>query len=437
MWGVSNRDRIRAFGRELDDRLAKRVVETPVGDALFDDELFDVYSLNYLRADCGDAATIEASADRALEAFHHRKVSTYLDVDLGWPRATHLVMQHLREPDRRVDVSHVRAVPFDAIAESRMYDYEDRGLGERLNKAQLRVAAAVDTHWLAAFDGDRVAGWCHVRSLDGIAQIEDVNTLPEFRGRGHGRAIVQHALDEARATHDVVFLEALEDDWPRELYAKLGFVEIDRSYHHTRVPNPLAALRITTPRLELRLATIAELRALYRVADEGVHDPAWMPFEVPWTDDLDEAGFLAYHLDTLAAWRPDSWRLNLVTFQDGIPIGSQSLAADGFPQTRTLMTGSWLGLPYQSRGLGTEMRSAVLRFAFGALGAKLARSGALDRNAQSLGVSRKLGYREMGSHAVSPRGVPVEHTDLELTAGEFKPTVEAQWEGFKPELFGL
>ncbi|HKU59434.1 MAG TPA: GNAT family N-acetyltransferase [Gaiellaceae bacterium] len=434
---MDNRDRIRAFGRALGDRLAERVVETPVGDALFVDELFDVYSLNYLRADRGKATEIAASADRAMEAFHHRTVSTYLDVDLGWPRATHLVMQHLREPDRRVDTTHVRRVPFAAIAESRMYDYEDRGLGERLNKAQLRVAAAVDTHWLAAYEGDAVAAWCHVRSRDGVAQIEDVNTLPEFRGRGHARAIVQYAFDEARATHDVVFLEALEDDWPRELYVKLGFTEIDRSYHHTRVPNPLTALRIITPRLELRLATVAELRALYRVAEAGVHDPDWMPFEIPWTDDLDEAGFLAYHLDTIAAWRPEEWRLNLITFLNGGPIGSQGLTADHFPQTRTLMTGSWLGLAHQSRGLGTEMRSAVLSFAFDALGAKRALSGALDRNEQSLGVSRKLGYREIGSHIVSPRGIPVEHTDLELTPGEFKPTVEARWEGFKPELFGL
>lgn len=434
---MSDRDRIRAFGRELGDRLAKRVVETPVGDGLFDDELFDVYSLNYLRADRGDPATIAGNTDRAMEAFQHRRVSTYLDVDLGWTRETHLVLRHLREPDRRVDVSSVKGVLFEAVAEARMYDYDDRGLGERLNEAQLRVADAVDTHWLAAYDGDALAAWCHVRSRDGVAQIEDVNTLPAFRGRGHGRAIVQYALDEARASHDVVFLEALADDWPRELYEKLGFVEVDRSYHHLRAPSPLAALRVTTPRLQLRLATVAELRALYRVAEGGVHDPAWMPFEVPWTDDLDEAAFLAYHLDTLAAWRPDSWRLNLITFLDGAPVGSQGISGENFERTRTVLTGSWLGLAYQGRGIGTEMRSAVLSFAFEGLGAQRALSGALGDNAQSLGVSRKLGYREVGLHTVSPRGVPVEHTDLELTPGEFKPTVEAQWEGFKPELFGL
>ena len=34
----------------------------------------------------------------------------------------------------------------------------------------------------------------------------------------------------------------------------------------------MTRLRIRTPRLELRLATVAELRELYRVAEAGVHD---------------------------------------------------------------------------------------------------------------------------------------------------------------------
>jgi RimJ/RimL family protein N-acetyltransferase len=196
-------------------------------------------------------------------------------------------------------------------------------------------------------------------------------------------------------------------------------------------------LRIETPRLELRLATVPELHELFRVAEQGVHDPGFMPFEIPWTDSLDEEQFLAYHLDTLAAWRPDEWRLNLITFFEGAPIGSQGLTGTNFPEERTVLTGSWLGAAHQGRGLGTEMRSAVLSFAFEALGAESARSGALTGNDQSLGVSRKLGYRHVGSHFVSPRGEPVEHADLELRHDDFRPFCEAAWTGFDPAPFGL
>jgi hypothetical protein len=40
---------------------------------------------------------------------------------------------------------------------------------------------------------------------------------------------VTRALDASReADHDLTFLIADRDDWPKELYAKLGFAEIGR-----------------------------------------------------------------------------------------------------------------------------------------------------------------------------------------------------------------
>lgn len=53
------------------------------------------------------------------------------------------------------------------------------------------------------------------------------------------------------------------------------------------------------------------------------------------------------------------------------------------------------------------MRAAVLHFAFEGVGAREAVSGYVEHNPQSKGVSRKLGYEVMGSHAV-----PVEVVEL-------------------------
>ena len=65
---------------------------------------------------------------------------------------------------------------------------------------------------------------CELYVRGSMAQIEDVNTLEEFRNRGLGRAVVQRAADDARTrSAETVFLHALDDDWPKELYAKLGF----------------------------------------------------------------------------------------------------------------------------------------------------------------------------------------------------------------------
>jgi hypothetical protein len=47
---------------------------------------------------------------------------------------------------------------------------------------------------------------------------------------------------------------------------------------------PLYGLRLTTPRLELRLGTGDELAELGRIAKGGIHPPDEMPFGAAWTD---------------------------------------------------------------------------------------------------------------------------------------------------------
>jgi GNAT superfamily N-acetyltransferase len=67
-----------------------------------------------------------------------------------------------------------------------------------------------------------------------VAQVEDVYTLPEARGRGFARALVAHVVAQARAEdHDLVFIMADDDDWPKNLYGRLGFEPAGRmlSFH--------------------------------------------------------------------------------------------------------------------------------------------------------------------------------------------------------------
>lgn len=191
----------------------------------------------------------------------------------------------------------------------------------------------------------------------------------------------------------------------------------------------LRSLRLRTERLELRLASRDELVALFRVAEEGIHSPEEMPFAIAWTDDLDLERFLEFHEAALRDWRPERWSLNLVTFLDGRPIGSQAVGAENFVQTGGVATGSWLGRAFQRQGYGAEMRAAVLELAFRGLGALAATSGYLLGNDASRRVSEKLGYRVVGESSSSPRGVPVRHTDVRLE--------RADWRGWPVEIEGL
>jgi RimJ/RimL family protein N-acetyltransferase len=208
---------------------------------------------------------------------------------------------------------------------------------------------------------------------------------------------------------------------------------------------PLFGLRLRTPRLELRLPADDEIEELARVAEGGVHPPAEMPFRVAWTDGIGSPtfrdDFAAFHRSQRAGWAPQRWHLVLAAFAGGKPLGSQGLEAVDFAATRTAETGSWLGRASQGRGLGTEMRTAILALAFDGLGAEAATSGALEGNRASARVSEKLGYELAGEGVAEPRGEPVRELHFRLTRSRWRTLEHAPVaiEGLEPclPLFGL
>lgn len=174
-------------------------------------------------------------------------------------------------------------------------------------------------------------------------------------------------------------------------------------------PWPLYDLTIRTPRLELRLPTEDELLGLLDVIDAGIHPADEMPFTHPWTRGSmleRQRRALQWHWSQRGAWTPDDWRLSLVTFVDGEPVGSQDIAAAMFSRRRGVSSGSWLGQSWQGRGLGTEMRQAMLHLAFEGLGAQFATSEYIEGNRASARVSEKVGYRPNGVDVAVVEGVP-------------------------------
>jgi len=188
---------------------------------------------------------------------------------------------------------------------------------------------------------------------------------------------------------------------------------------------PLFDLRIRTPRIELRPDWDEGLVELAETAAAGVHDPAEMPFSEPWTDappgDL-ERNTLQFAWRVRAAITRDQWHVNLLVVVDGRVIGMQSIESAHFSTTRTVETGSWIGLKHQNQGIGKEMRAAVLHFAFVGLGAERARSGAFVDNAASRAVSRALGYVENGEDIQVRRGQPATLINLMLTRERWEET---------------
>lgn len=200
---------------------------------------------------------------------------------------------------------------------------------------------------------------------------------------------------------------------------------------------PLYGLVLRTPRLELRLPSPEQLAALGELADEGVHDPAVMPFTVPWTDQppgVRARAVLQHHWAGLGTMTPARWTLALAVLADGEPVGFQDVGATDFAVLREVHTGSWLGRRHHGRGIGTEMRAAVLQLAFAGLGAEHATSAAAADNPASREVSRRLGYAEDGIERITVRGAVSTHVRLriERAAWAAHRTVPVEIDGLAP-----
>ena len=181
----------------------------------------NVYDMNFLRVERGrrGARSLAREADEIQAHLFHRRVvldrggaSLVADFkELGWGQTGHLVMAHRREPDRRADTSLVRELPFEELSPVReaatlREPWGDEELAARLVEAKRRIARAMPLRNFAAVVRGKIAAYCELRCGDGVAQIEDVNTLEEYRGRCLGRALVQHVVDVAHRDHDLVYL---------------------------------------------------------------------------------------------------------------------------------------------------------------------------------------------------------------------------------------
>jgi len=186
---------------------------------------------------------------------------------------------------------------------------------------------------------------------------------------------------------------------------------------------PLFDIGVTTPRLALRPITDDVSVALAELAANGVHDPAFAPFAVPWTDlppgEL-ERGVLQFHWRTRAETSPQQWRVQFAAFVGDEIIGATDLAATDFRVHREFETGSWLGRDFQGRGLGKEMRLATISFGFLGLGAQWATTGAWHDNGPSLGVTESLGYQRTGTKRSMRRDRSDVHISYEMNRTHFE-----------------
>jgi RimJ/RimL family protein N-acetyltransferase len=170
---------------------------------------------------------------------------------------------------------------------------------------------------------------------------------------------------------------------------------------------PPFGVRVTCGPLVMRPLRDDDFPEVLTVVHAGVHAPELMPFSFPWTDFKgaeQERQFLQFHWGQRVSIKTEAWSLELGVWHEGRFVGVQGVGTHDFPITRTGETGSWLGIEFQGRGIGTLMRQAMCVLCFDHLGFEEITSGAFTDNPASRGVSRKVGYRENGERRFARQG---------------------------------
>jgi RimJ/RimL family protein N-acetyltransferase len=205
---------------------------------------------------------------------------------------------------------------------------------------------------------------------------------------------------------------------------------------------PLADLRLSIGDVTLRPMSEDDIGPLSeRLPDDVELDPALPTYA--GRDGRLARGTTVHqtYWHSLGTWRPESWNLPLLVSVDRAPVGVQTIEADDFASRRAVGSSSWLITAARGRGVGRQMRLAMLALAFDGLAATVAETTAWHDNIASLAVSRRIGYVDNGVYQHADRGRVDEMRRMRLThaAWSRQPRADVRIDGLAPcrPFFGL
>ena len=234
------------------------MIAHPVGEALIHAGLPRSHVLNalHVEAEIDEAGLVAALDDLYAGLRHRRAFVERADLgerlapgmsERGWQVQRDVYMALRRPRDRapvpglarEVDEATLAAVDASTVREE-PWGADEEVVRQIVGARALLAGAVPASRFFVAADAGVDAAVTTLFSDGATAQVENVATLAAHRRRGLARAAVCVAVDAALAMgHELVFIVADADAWPRELYARLGFDPIGRAWNFVRpMPGP-------------------------------------------------------------------------------------------------------------------------------------------------------------------------------------------------------
>jgi ribosomal protein S18 acetylase RimI-like enzyme len=240
-------------------KVSERVDRYAWGHAFLNPSLDQVWDANCIVVERSGMTAMEmaCAADEAIGSagIRHRTVVVLGDPDprrlvpefesLGWESEPGVYMEWRGAPDHdsEIEVAECRAAAVEDLrrrlisAELAAMGQNGEGLVDQLLEWDRRIGKVDGDRWFVAPADGEPASVCRLLARGGVGQVEAVGTLTERREQGLARAVTVAA---ARASkhhgNDLTYLGAMANDWPRLLYAKLGFEELGYVYEFKRNP---------------------------------------------------------------------------------------------------------------------------------------------------------------------------------------------------------
>jgi ribosomal protein S18 acetylase RimI-like enzyme len=224
------------------DMAGTRTEPTRFGTAVYDDRVPKRYDSNYLLVE-GIPPETTAEELAADSERHGRRMIFFGDETaaellvpgfraLGWRIDRHVFMAQRGPVTRSGPLDVVQELSAEDLRAARRrlladYPWATPKILDQLHEAKRLIGERVETHFFGAVVDREVVSYAELYVEPPIAQIEDVGTLEEHRGKGYASAVVLRAAEVARERGaDLVFLVADAEDWPQQLYRRLGFEPI-------------------------------------------------------------------------------------------------------------------------------------------------------------------------------------------------------------------